>query len=225
MKPLALESGVFNFQNSLYRLDSEGFLVNPEDWDESFAEGLAPLTGICAGLTDNHWKIIKYIRKTYAETGNCPPVYEICRAHGLRLAELKKLFPSGYLRGACRLAGFTYREEQAHSSWLARTGMTRSKPIEDRVYRVNIRGFLISPSEWDEEYAVFKWREMKGPEYLTERHWKIIKYLRKQYKATGKVPTVYETCEVNQLEIEDLEKLFPDGYHRGAVKIAGLRYL
>jgi tRNA 2-thiouridine synthesizing protein E len=36
-------------------------------------------------------------------------------------------------------------------------------------------------------------------------------------------PSVTETCEVNDLDIEELEQLFPDGYHRGAVKIAGLR--
>ncbi len=45
-----------------------------------------------------------------------------------------------------------------------------------------------------------------------------------QFKNAGEtVPTVYETCEENRIEIEDLEALFPDGYHRGAVKISGLR--
>jgi tRNA 2-thiouridine synthesizing protein E len=47
--------------------------------------------------------------------------------------------------------------------------------------------------------------------------------IRKRFEETGTVPTVYETCEMNQIELEDLESLFPDGYHRGAVKIAGLR--
>ena len=39
------------------------------------------------------------------------------------------------------------------------------------------------------------------------------------------VPTVYEACADNGLELEDLEQLFSDGYHRGAVKLAGLRAL
>jgi tRNA 2-thiouridine synthesizing protein E len=34
---------------------------------------------------------------------------------------------------------------------------------------------------------------------------------------------VIETCEATDLDIAELERLFPDGYHRGAVKIAGLR--
>ena len=37
--------------------------------------------------------------------------------------------------------------------------------------------------------------------------------------------TAYETCADNEVEIEDLERLFPDGYHRGAVKISGLRVI
>lgn len=44
-----------------------------------------------------------------------------------------------------------------------------------------------------------------------------------QFKTIAIVPTVYETCETFGIEIEELEQLFPDGYHRGAVKIAGLR--
>ena len=28
---------------------------------------------------------------------------------------------------------------------------------------------------------------------------------------------------MNLIDLDELQKLFPDGYHRGAVKIAGLR--
>jgi tRNA 2-thiouridine synthesizing protein E len=37
------------------------------------------------------------------------------------------------------------------------------------------------------------------------------------------VPTVYETCEDTDVERDLLERLFPDDYHRGLVKIEGLR--
>jgi hypothetical protein len=37
------------------------------------------------------------------------------------------------------------------------------------------------------------------------------------------VPTVYETYEDTGVERDLLERLFPDDYHRGLVKIAGLR--
>ena len=61
---------------------------------------------------------------------------------------------------------------------------------------------------------------MPGP--LTEKHWKIIYYLRARFAKTGKIPTIYETCGDNGIDIEEFGELFPDGYHRGAVKIAGL---
>jgi tRNA 2-thiouridine synthesizing protein E len=110
------------------------------------------------------------------------------------------------------------------TSWLPRERLTSvSIPLGERTYHVDIRGFLVDHSEWDEEYAVYKSQEMKMPQGLTEEHWKIIAFLRKRFEKDGKVPTVYETCEANQMDIEALERLFPDGYHRGAVKIAGLR--
>ena len=58
---------------------------------------------------------------------------------------------------------------------------------------------------------------------LTEKHWEVIDFLRKKYAESRKVPTVYETCEATGVGLQELERLFPQGYHRGAVKIAGLR--
>ena len=91
-------------------------------------------------------------------------------------------------------------------------------------YAVDSRGFLIRPEDWDEEFAVNKAQEMKMPSVLTDEHWRIIRYLRDAVKETGEPPNVTTTCEDNGLELEDPGSLFPDGYHRGAVKIAGLRF-
>ncbi|MFZ2447879.1 MAG: TusE/DsrC/DsvC family sulfur relay protein [Syntrophobacteraceae bacterium] len=223
MKPLVLESDAVSFGGKCFRLDEEGFLVNPDDWTEDFAEGTAPMADIHERLTASHWGVLHYIRKYFKESGVCPLVYDLCRAQNMRLADLKRLFPTGYLRGACKLAGLTYREERAHESWLPTTKTKRMNSLNEREYRVDIRGFLIDPSEWDEDYAVFKFREMKMSGNLTDQHWRVIRFLRDQYQEVGKVPTVYETCEANGLELEDLAWLFPDGYHRGVVKLAGLK--
>jgi tRNA 2-thiouridine synthesizing protein E len=89
---------------------------------------------------------------------------------------------------------------------------------------VDVRGFLVDPDEWDEHYAAHRAHEMKIPgDKLGKLHWQIVRFLRSTYYKTGMIPTATETCEANSLEIDELEKLFPDGYHRGAVKIAGLR--
>ena len=77
-------------------------------------------------------------------------------------------------------------------------------------------------SEWDKDFAVYRAYEMNIKSGLTDTHWQIIKFLRDSYIRNKKIPTIYECCDVNKIGIEELSKLFPSGYHRGAVKIAGL---
>ncbi len=206
--------------NKTYTLDDDGYLVDPTQWDEDFAESMAPRLGIPDGLTSSHWKVLKFIRETYLETGSCPIVHRTCKTQKLGIKELERLFPSGYQRGACRLAGVSFMANGV----CAPLPLTPTRlPLDKRVYRVNVHGFLIDPDEWDEDYAAFKARELliSGP--LTEKHWQIIRYLRSEFKNKGETPTVYATCTAVGIDIDELEQLFPSGYHRGAVKIAGLR--
>ncbi len=122
------------------------------------------------------------------------------------------------------MAGLSYRAEHAHPLWLEKKGVEKVPEfLEKKVYRVDAYGFLVDPSEWDEDFAINKSEELKMPKGLTDEHWRIVRFLRGRFEQTGSVPTVYETCADNEIEIEDLERLFPDGYHRGAVKISGLR--
>src|SRR4030042_2496948 len=216
---------IFTFGNKAYQVDTEEFLSDFKQWDENFARGMAPKVGIISGLSEDHWKIIYFMRDAFKQTGKCPLVYETCRMNRLHLQELKKLFPAGYLRGACKLAGITYREGYLDQSWGEAVAERVTSGVgEEKIYLVNIRGFLMNPAEWDRKFALFKAHEMKMPK-LTEKHWQIINSLRKSFEKNKLLPTLYETCEANGIDLEELEKLFPDGYHRGAVKIAGLRVI
>ena len=213
----------FKFRNETYQLDNAGFLQEIEQWDENFVEGMAEKVQIVGGLTSKHWDIINYIRNTFKEFGKCPVVYQTCRMNGLRMKDLKALFPTGYRRGACKLAGIPRRDGGTTMTWLGNLPEAFTPPPQDKIYRVDIQGFLIDSEEWDELYCANKATEMKIAEKLTDKHWQIIRFLRESHRKNGIIPTVYETCEAFNIDIEDLEKLFPDGYHRGAVKIAGLR--
>ena len=212
----------FTFGNKEYGVDVDEFLSDPEEWDENYARGMAPKVGIISGLSDDHWKIINFIRDMYQKTGKCPLVYETCRVNRLHIQELKKLFPAGYLRGACKLAGITYKEGYLDQSGMEEFAEQITSAPQGESYEIDIRGFLINPSQWNENFAIARAHEMKMPE-LTEEHWKIIRFLRNSFEKNNVVPNVYETCEANGVELEKLRELFPDGYHRGAVKIAGLR--
>jgi TusE/DsrC/DsvC family sulfur relay protein len=214
--------GVFRFNEKEYRVDAEGFLCEFGQWDEDFALGMAPSVDISGELTRDHWNVIYFIHDTLKKTGRCPLVYETCQELSLTIGGLKRLFPAGYLRGACKLAGITYKEGYVGHGWLLKPAEEIDPSALDKTYPVNVRGFLVNSDDWDEHFAVYKAYEMNMSGPLTEEHWQIIYFLRDTYKKEHRVPTVYDTCEAVGIDIKKLEELFPNGYHRGAVKIAGL---
>lgn len=213
----------FIFAGKTYQVDTQEFLLDFNHWEENFARGMAPKVGILGGLSEDHWRIIHFIRDSFKSTGKCPLVYETCRMNRLHLHELRKLFPAGYLRGACKLAGVTYQDGYLEQFWAEGLAEQAAAGIrEEKTYEINLYGFLVNPYQWDEKFAIFRAYETKMPK-LTARHWQVIKFLRTAFEKDNIVPTVYETCEANGMELEELQSLFPDGYHRGAVKLAGLR--
>ena len=212
-----------SLNNRKYQVDAHDFLIDPEEWDENFAESMAPRVCIPDGLSGRHWEVIRYIRITFEKTGRCPLLFETCRANNLDLEEHHSLFPLGYLRAACKLAGLTYREGYVTRSGTMAVGTRAPCGEKEKTYRVDVRGFLVDASEWDEDFAVHQAYHQKIPGGLTGKHWDIISYIRNSYAKNDEVPTEAETCRANKIELDDLEQLYPEGYHRGAVKMAGLR--
>ena len=208
-----------------YDIDARGYLLDPSQWDEVFAEAVAAEVGIAGGLTEAHWRMIHFIRNSWDQIHRCPLIYVACKNNDIGLGDLKKLFPTGWLRGACKLAGVTYREGYLQHVWLENGLPHYTNTYDKKEYETDEQGFLVDPVRWDENFAVHKAYEMGIPGNLTDRHWQIIHYLRTHFERTGGVPNVYETCEENDMCLEECEQLFPGGYHRGAVKIAGLRVI
>jgi tRNA 2-thiouridine synthesizing protein E len=91
-------------ESQLLELDKEGFLVRAETWTEDMAKLLAD-EEVPQGLTEDHWKVIDFIRQYYLEMGSLPPVRMIARRTGFSLRQMQKLFPSGLTHGACKVAG------------------------------------------------------------------------------------------------------------------------
>jgi len=87
------------------RVNEEGFLVNPEEWDEEIADLLAKEEEGIDALTEDHWAVINYIREYYLEKSLAPMVRKICKTTGFQLKYIFELFPSGPAKGACKLAG------------------------------------------------------------------------------------------------------------------------
>jgi len=90
--------------NRIFEIDGDGFLANPEIWNEDVAQLIAKYDGIDE-MNEKHWAIIKVIRSNYEEKGMAPMIRTICKETGVRLREIYELFPLGPARGACRVAG------------------------------------------------------------------------------------------------------------------------
>jgi dissimilatory sulfite reductase related protein len=94
----------FEFGGRSYEVDEDGFLQNPEIWSEEAARDFSNSEGV-ETLTENHWKIIHYIRNYYLQFGIAPMIRKLCKESGFKLNEIYTLFPSGPAKGACKLAG------------------------------------------------------------------------------------------------------------------------
>jgi dissimilatory sulfite reductase related protein len=85
-------------------VDAEGFLAQPERWNERMAEEIARANGIEA-LTDRHWQVISFMRNTYLQTGSAPSVRSLGKTSGVPIKELYELFPKGPSKLAAKIGG------------------------------------------------------------------------------------------------------------------------
>ena len=91
--------------------DSEGYLVDTDDWSEDFSEMVAEEEGII--LDDVYWSVINYMRSYFDEHQIAPDVRHVTRNFAVinecSKKEAKKiiyeLFPYGYVQQACKIAG------------------------------------------------------------------------------------------------------------------------
>lgn len=95
---------VYEVEGRTYDVDEDGFLQEPDKWNEDVAKDFARTEGITE-LTDAHWKVINYIRGYFLQFGIAPMVRKVCKESGYKLNEVYQLFPSGPAKGACKLAG------------------------------------------------------------------------------------------------------------------------
>ncbi len=85
-------------------IDEDGFIQNPDEWDKAVAADLAKTEGV-EDLTEEHWKVVKYLREYYIEFNMAPMIRKLCKSTGFKLKEIYELFPSGPAKGACKVAG------------------------------------------------------------------------------------------------------------------------
>ena len=85
-------------------VDAEGFLIDPEQWNEEIAQAIAAENGI-AELTDRHWLVVRFMRNRYLASGTAPSIRTLGKESGVPIKELYQLFPKGPAKLAAKIGG------------------------------------------------------------------------------------------------------------------------
>jgi TusE/DsrC/DsvC family sulfur relay protein len=89
-------------------VDAEGYLVEPQDWSEELANELARQENI--SLSEEHWIVIRFMREYFDNHQVIPDARFVIkhlneRLEGVSRNKLFELFPYGYVKQACKIAG------------------------------------------------------------------------------------------------------------------------
>ena len=84
-------------------VDGEGFLTEYAEWDEDLAKVLAAQIGI--DLTEEHWKVIRFLRDDFKVTGETATARRVQTVGGVPVKEQFALFPKKPAKKMAYIAG------------------------------------------------------------------------------------------------------------------------
>ena len=96
-----------------------------------------------------------------------------------------------------------------------------TKTVAGVTVDVNDEGFFTDPSQWTEEMAPELARE-EGIDSLTDPHWTVIRFMRKEQAEKGTGPTVRALGKTSGVTVKELYQLFPKGPAKIAARVSGI---
>lgn len=93
-----------NLGGKQIEIDEDGFIQDPNAWDEGVAKDLAKTEGV-EDMGEDHWKLVHYLRDYYLKFQIAPMIRKLCKETGFDLKKVYEMFPSGPAKGACKVAG------------------------------------------------------------------------------------------------------------------------
>jgi tRNA 2-thiouridine synthesizing protein E len=82
-------------------------------------------------------------------------------------------------------------------------------------------GYMVDPYAWTPEVAqAIATREGIA---LTERHWVVIDFARREFEVNGEAPTLRRITKTSGVDTKEVYQLFPGGPAKMAAKVAGLK--
>ena len=95
------------------------------------------------------------------------------------------------------------------------------KEIGGQTLEVDAEGYLHDYTVWNRDIAAAIAKE-EGIDPLTDRHFEVIEFMRKEYEEKGSAPSIRRLNKLNIVPTKELYQLFPGGPAKKAAKIAGL---
>ena len=96
-----------------------------------------------------------------------------------------------------------------------------AREILGKMLEFDTDNHLKNRDDWDEQVAVELAKE-EGILELTDRHWLVINFMRKEYMEKGDAPSIRKLTKESGVETKELYALFPKGPAKKAAKVAGL---
>jgi TusE/DsrC/DsvC family sulfur relay protein len=84
-------------------VDDEGFMTEYDQWDEDMGTALASAIGV--DMTDDHWKVIRFLREDFKAQGETPTIRRVSTAGGVDTKQLFVLFPKKPAKKMAYIAG------------------------------------------------------------------------------------------------------------------------
>jgi len=93
--------------------------------------------------------------------------------------------------------------------------------IAGKTIELDADGHLANIADWDENLAK-ELAKLEGINELTERHWIVLNFMRKEFQAKGDAPSIRKLTKESGVSTKELYELFPGGPAKKAAKIAGI---
>jgi tRNA 2-thiouridine synthesizing protein E len=84
-------------------VDDEGFMTKYDQWDREIGQSLATAIGV--DMTDEHWKVIDFLRDDYKSKGETPTIRRVSTEGGVDTKRLFQLFPKRPAKKMSYIAG------------------------------------------------------------------------------------------------------------------------
>jgi TusE/DsrC/DsvC family sulfur relay protein len=97
-----------------------------------------------------------------------------------------------------------------------------TREIAGQTIEFDEEGFMVDRTVWNRDIAAVLARE-EGIETLTDRHFEVIDFMRKEVEERGTAPSIRRLNKLNVVPTKELYALFPGGPAKKAARIAGLQ--